>query len=585
VAKKPTKQTRKASKRPAARKSARKPASALDVPTPWLDHYPGDVSWQAQLDPISLPDMFDEAVRTHGDRPCTNFLGASMTYAEIGQWTNKLAAGLLARGIGRGHRVGLFLPNTPFYVAAYFAVLKTGAVVVNFNPLYTIEELEIQARDAGVVAMITLDLKLLFDKVDALLASGVVQKAVICPFPDILPPLKKVLFRLFKGKELADVSTQPEKGEILHWHDLIANDGSFTPAIIRPEEDAALLQYTGGTTGVPKGAMLTHANLTINVQQIIAWSPQLNLLHERIMGILPFFHVFAMTTVLNIAVRTGSEMILMPRFELDQAIKLLRKHKPTILPGVPTLYTALLNHKDIRKEDLSSLKLSISGGAPLPLEVRKRFEAFSGCRLVEGYGLSETSPVATTNPMSGLEKDNSIGQPIPGTWISIRSLDDPEKLMPLGESGEIYIRGPQVMQGYWNNDEATKAVMTGDYFRTGDVGYMDEFGFTYIIDRIKDMINCSGYKVYPRRIEDAIYEHDAVAEVTVIGIPDDYRGEAPKAFIKLKDGRKATADDIMEHLKPKLSKIEMPEEIEFRDELPKTMVGKLSKKELREHTH
>ncbi|MGI9464366.1 MAG: AMP-binding protein, partial [Aestuariivirgaceae bacterium] len=341
-------------------------------------------------------------------------------------------------------------------------------------------------------------------------------------------------------------------------------------------------QYTGGTTGIPKGAMLSHANLTINVQQIIAWSNILELQVERVMGILPFFHVFAMTTVLNFSIKTGSMMILMPKFELDQAIKLIRQHKPTILPGVPTLYTALLNHKAIKREHLASLKLCISGGAALPQEVRRRFEEFSGCKLVEGYGLSETSPVATVNPITGLEKAASIGQPVPRTYISIRSLEDPAKQMPKGESGEICIKGPQLMQGYWNNSSATKAVMQGGYFRTGDVGYTDEFGFTYIIDRIKDMINCSGYKVYPRRIEDAIYDHDAVAEVTVIGIPDDYRGEAPKAFIKLKEGCTATADEMLAHLKPKLSKIEMPEEIEFRDELPKTLVGKLSKKELRE---
>ncbi len=570
----------KTSKRAAKPATERKRKSA--AATPWLDHYPGQVNWHEDLKPQSLPDMFDEAVAEHAGKVCTNFLGAELTYGEIAQTTNRLAAGLQAKGLGRGHRVGLVLPNTPYYVAAYFAVLKIGAVVVNFNPLYSIEELEIQARDSGVIAMITLDLKLLFDKIAALLQSGVLQTAIVCRFADLLPPLKRVLFKLFKGSDIARFDVEPPHGEVLNWQALTSNDGSFTPAIIKPEEDTALLQYTGGTTGTPKGAMLSHAALTINVQQIIAWSPGLNLKDERVMGILPFFHVFAMTTVLNFGIKTGSTMILMPKFELDQAIKLIRQHKPTILPGVPTLYTALLNHASITREDLATLKLCISGGAPLPLEVRRRFEEFSGCKLVEGYGLSETSPVASVNPIDGLEKDNSIGQPVPQTYFSIRSLDDPKRAMPQGEPGEICIKGPQVMQGYWNNSRATKAVMVGDYFRTGDVGYMDEFGFTYIIDRIKDMIICSGYKVYPRRIEDAIYEHDAVAEVTVVGIADDYRGEAPKAFIKLKPGRTASGDDILAHLKPKLSKIEMPDAIEFRDELPKTMVGKLSKKELRE---
>ena len=563
-------------------KTTKAAANTKPSNTPWLDHYPENVDWNHAFEIESLPEMFDKAVQAYGSNVCTNFLGAELTYTEIGAMANRFAAGLLARGLGRGHRIGLFLPNTPYYVAAYYAVLKTGAVAVNFNPLYSVEELEIQARDAGVVTMITLDLNLLFDKVSALMDKGVLETAIVCPFPDILPGLKRTLFKLFKGKDLADISRARSSGEIIAWADITGNDGTFKPAIIKPVQDTALLQYTGGTTGIPKGAMLSHANLTINVQQILAWSPTLDLHAGRVMGILPFFHVFAMTTVLNFSIKTGSEMILMPKFELDQAIKLIRKNKPTILPGVPTLYTALLNHKDIKKQDLSSLLLCISGGAPLPLEVRRKFEAFSGCKLVEGYGLSETSPVATVNPIVGIEKDNSIGQPIPGTAISIRSLEDPKKEMPQGEPGEICISGPQVMQGYWNNEAATKEVMVGDFFRTGDVGYTDEFGFTYIIDRIKDMINCSGYKVYPRRIEDVIYEHDAVAEVTVIGIPDEYRGEAPKAFIKLKDGKSATTDEILQHLEPRLSKIEMPEEIEFRDELPKTMVGKLSKKELRE---
>ncbi|MDH3740343.1 MAG: long-chain fatty acid--CoA ligase [Hyphomicrobiales bacterium] len=570
----------KTTKTAAISTSAKGKADAM----PWLDHYPEQVIWNDKLDPQSLPDMFDEAVKAHGDRKCTNFLGAELTYREIAGQVDRLAAGLQARGLGRGHRIGLFLPNAPYYVVAYYAILKIGAVVVNFNPLYTIEELDIQARDAGVVAMITLDLKLLFDKIAALMDTGVLETAVVCPFTDILPPFTRVLFKLFKGKDIADTHAPRSHGEIIHWADITNNDGKYEPAIIKAAEDTALLQYTGGTTGIPKGAMLSHANLTINVQQIIAWSSSLGLARERVMGILPFFHVFAMTTVLNFGVKTGSTMILMPKFELDQAIKLIRKHKPTILPGVPTLYNALLNHQGIKQEDLSSLKLCISGGAPLPHEIRTRFEAFSGCKVVEGYGLSETSPVATVNPIVGLEKDSSIGQPVPQTHISIRSLEDPKKQMPQGETGEICIKGPQVMQGYWNNSDATDAVMIGEYFRTGDVGYMDEFGFTYIIDRIKDMINCSGYKVYPRRIEDAIYQLDAIEEVTVIGIPDEYRGEAPKAFIKLKQGRDATADEILTHLTSKISKIEMPEEIEFRDELPKTMVGKLSKKELRERT-
>jgi long-chain acyl-CoA synthetase len=551
-------------------------------PYPWLKNYPSGVRWDTEFPLRSLPEMFDEAVARHGERECTNFLGATLTYAEIGNVTNRLAAGLQARGIGRGHRVGLFLPNTPYYVAAYFAILKTGATVVNFNPLYSVEELVGQARDSSISAMVTLDLAVLFDKVAELAAEDLVETVVVCPFADLLPRFKGLLFRLFKRGDLARSSGSDIAGRCVTWDGLVDNDGQFEPAAIEPAEDIALLQYTGGTTGVPKGAMLTHANLTTNVEQMLSWNSDIREGEERIIGILPFFHVFAMTAVLNLGLRIGASLILMPRFEIGQAVALIRQHRPTIMPGVPTLFNALLNHSGISRDDLSSLRICISGGAALPHELRRRFEAFTGCRLVEGYGLSETSPVATCNPFGGLVKKNSIGQPLPATIISIRSLEDPAREMPQGERGEICIRGPQVMPGYWNRPEETAEVFVDGFFRTGDVGYIDEDGFVFIVDRIKDMINASGFKVYPRRIEEAILEHEAVAEVTVIGIADDYRGEAPKAFVKLKDGASLTAEDLLGYLDPHLSKIEMPAAIEFRDELPKTMIGKPSKKELRE---
>jgi long-chain acyl-CoA synthetase len=553
-------------------------------PYPWLRSYPSGIRWDTEFPVLSLPDMFDQAVAAHGDRELTNFLGATLTYAEIGDQTSRLAAGLKARGIGRGHRVGLFLPNTPYYIAAYFAVLKTGATVVNFNPLYSVDELVEQAQDSSISTMVTLDLAVLFDKVAELAERGLIETVVVCPFADLLPRFKGLLFRLFKRGDLAHAAGSAVAERCVAWNSLIDNDGRFEPADIKPAEDIALLQYTGGTTGTPKGAMLTHANLTTNVDQMLSWNSDIRIGQERIIGILPFFHVFAMTAVMNLGLRIGATLILMPRFEIGQAVALIRQHRPTILPGVPTLFGALINHSGIARGDLSSLRICISGGAALPHELRKNFEAFTGCSLVEGYGLSETSPVATCNPFGGIEKKNSIGQPLPATFISIRSLEDPAREMPQGEPGEICIKGPQVMPGYWNRPEETADAFVDGYFRSGDVGYMDEDGFTFIIDRIKDMINASGFKVYPRRIEEAILEHEAVAEVTVIGIPDDYRGEAPKAFVRLKPGSSLTADDLLAHLEPRLSKLEMPEAIEFRDELPKTMIGKPSKKELREES-
>jgi long-chain acyl-CoA synthetase len=327
--------------------------------------------------------------------------------------------------------------------------------------------------------------------------------------------------------------------------------------------------------------MLSHANVSVNVAQSAAWASDLGEGQERVLAVLPFFHVFAMTAVMNFGLRQGAEIIILPRFVLNDAMKRIDRTKPTVMPGVPTMFVAMLGHRKLASFDLSSLKYCVSGGAALPLEVKQRFEAITGCKVVEGYGLSEASPVVTCNPPEGPVKSGSIGQPLPGTIVSLRDLADPATEVPPGEKGEICVKGPQVMKGYWKRPAETASQFVGDFLRTGDVATMDEEGFIFIVDRIKDLIISSGYNVYPRRIEDALYEHPAVEEATVVGIKDDYRGEAPKAFIKLKSGTAVTADDIRKYLEGKLSKIEMPAEIEFRDSLPKTMIGKLSKKELR----
>jgi long-chain acyl-CoA synthetase len=548
----------------------------------WLGAYPPAVDWQQSFTAVPLHTLLEEALTKHGDRVCTHFLGKTTTFAEIGRQVRHAAAGLQKLGVGKGSKVGLFLPNSPTYIVWYYAILAAGGTVVNYNPLYTVEELTFQVKDSETEIMVTLDLAVLFGKVEALMRAGTLQRAVVASFPALLPAAKSLLFRLLRGKELSRWSASPVAGRILGEASLLANDGNFTRHPIDPHEDVAVIQYTGGTTGTPKGAMLTHANCSINTQQGAAWSKAtLEEGKERIMAILPFFHVFAMTAVMNNSIKHGSTLILMPRFVLDDALKLIHQTKPTVMPGVPTLFNAILNHPKLASFDLSSLKLCLSGGAPLPLEVKERFEALTGCRIVEGYGLSETSPSVTCTPLVGPGKPGSIGQPLPGTIVSLRDLADPGVEVPLGDKGEICIKGPQVMKGYWKRPKETAEQMTPDgYLRTGDVGVMDEEGFITIVDRIKDLILSSGYNVYPRRVEEAIYEHPAVEEVTVIGVPDAQRGEAPKAFVKLKAGTTATAEDIFRHLEPKISRIEMPAAIEFRDALPKTMVGKLSKKEL-----
>ena len=553
-------------------------------PHPWTQHYPAGLSWDKEYIPSSLPEMFDRAVQAHKQRTCSIFMGSRLSYGEIGWLVNRAARGLSDMGIGKGSKVGLLFPNSPTYIIFYYAILKTGACVVNFNPLYSVRELEYQVRDSQTELMITFDLGLMFDKVETLIEEGVLPKAVIASFAAILPGVKSVLFRLFKRRDIARPDFSKHGDRLVRADDLMNNGGEPLDTIIDPWKDLAVLQYTGGTTGVPKGAMLSHANLTINVQQIIDWVPSLEPGKERIIGILPFFHVFAMTTILNFGVAHGAELLLVPKFEIDETLKLISKERPTVMPGVPTLYTAMINHPKIRQFDLSSLKFCISGGAGLPVEVRQRFQDIAGCALIEGYGLSETSPMVTANPVEGSVRDGSIGVPVAATEISIRSIDDPHVEMPLAQSGEICVRGPQVMSGYWKRPEETAEVFVDGFFRTGDAGYMASDGFIYIVDRLKDMIIASGFKIYPRQVEEAIYRFPAVEEVTVIGIPDEYRGEAPKAFIKLRQGESASAEEIIDFLKGEISKLEMPAEIEFRDELPKTMIGKLSRKELREET-
>lgn len=549
-------------------------------PYPWIANYPSAVAWDMPIIPSPLPVVLERAAAAFANNHAIGFMGKATTYAELTAKVDRVAAGLQQIGVSRGTKVGLFLPNTPTFIVYYYAILKAGGTVVNFNPLYTLEELTFQVRDSETEIMITHDLQALFPKLETLASRGVLGRIVVVPFADELPSPKKQLFKLFKKKDRANIAGSTVKDRVIDGAALERTSATLKPVAIDPLEDVAVLQYTGGTTGTPKGAMLTHANLYANTVQIEAWASDLIAGKERVLGALPLFHVFAMTGVMNLGIAKGAKIILMPRFVLQDALHLIDKEKPTMMPAVPTIFTAMLNAPNIKKFDLSSLRFCISGGAPLPMEIKQKFEAASGCKVVEGYGLSEASPVVTCNPIEGRVIAGSIGPPVPQTIVSLRDLDDPSREVAWGERGELCAKGPQVMKGYWKKPNETANQFIGDFLRTGDVAIMDEFGFFQIVDRIKDLIICSGYNVYPRRIEEAIYEHPAVEEVTVIGIKDNYRGEAPKAFIKLKDGMSATAQDIMAHLEAKISKIELPAQIEFRDSLPKTMIGKLSKKEL-----
>jgi len=543
---------------------------------PWLAHYPPQVRWDAPIVPAPLGEMLERTVAAWGARPAWWFLGRRSSWAQVGRAVARLTAGLQQAGLAKGDRIGLLLPNCPAYPIAFFAAMRAGLIAVNFNPLYTEVELRRQADDAGIRLMVTLDLAALYPKARDLLDSGLIERILVCPFAQMLPTHTGLLFRLFRQRERAVV---PRDTKHLWLGDLLRTQAAPAPVTIDPQRDVALLQYTGGTTGTPKGAMLSHANLHANAVQAGLWFHQMRPGEERVMAALPLFHIFALTTVMMFSVTFGAEMIMLPRFVLKDAIRTIARRRPTYLPGVPTMFNAIAAAPDM--SDLSSIRYCISGGAPLPAEVKRRFEARTGCNVVEGYGLTETSPCVCCNPPGGLSKVGSIGLPMTATVVELRDPEAPERRVPAGQRGEICVRGPQVMLGYWNRPEETASMFTPDGFlRTADIGTMDDQGYFTVVDRIKDLILCGGYNVYPRMVEEAIYRHPAVSACTVIGIPDDYRGETVKAFVMRKPGETLDAETLTRFLRDYLSAIEMPKQIEFRDSLPMTLVGKLSKKEL-----
>jgi len=546
----------------------------------WLASYPADVDWNATIEPQPVFALLDHAVATWPERVALDFMGRRTSYAELGRLVDRAAKGLAALGVGPGIKLGLFLPNCTYFVVLYYAALKAGATVVNFNPLYTSTEVARQLEDSETEVMATLDLVQLYRKLDPLLRSTRLKRLIVCPMAEILPAPKRWFYQIAMRRALVDA---PRNDEHIAFAELIANEGGFVPPAIDPTRALALLQYTGGTTGIPKGAMLTHANVYINARQCRLWFPVGNgdgAEPESMLGVLPLFHVFAMTVVMNWSIQVGAEIILLPRFELKGLLKTLTKRKPTVFAGVPTLFNAIINHPKIANYRLDSLRFCISGGAPLPDEIRSRFETMTNAKLVEGYGLSETSPVVCCNPPLAGGRAGSVGLPYPNTIIEIRDAEAPHRLLPQGERGEICVRGPQVMAGYWKRPDETAASFTDGAFRTGDVGYIDPDGYIFITDRLKDMINAGGYKVYPRLIEEAIYRHPDVADCAVIGVPDPYRGQTVKAVVVAKPGKLLTDQLLTQFLADKLSPIEMPKIFEFRDALPKTAVGKIDKKVL-----
>jgi len=559
---------------------------------PWVRSYPETLRWDSEVPAHPVAELLERTVQDKGEGSAFDFLGKRYNWRELGEQVDHFAAALQKElGVGKGDKVGLFLPNTPYYLIAYYAALKIGAVVVNFNPLYAEDELAYQIEDSETDLMVTCDLRMLTDKTDQMLHGTRLKRVVLCSFTQALPFPKSWLFRIVKWRE---VSRSAKKGGYESFAELlekVRQDQLCCDKVkIDPVADLAVLQYTGGTTGTPKGAMLTHQNVVANAYQAAQWLASGDsggvAGSERMLGILPFFHVFAMTAVMNLSVVKGMEIVALPRFDLNQTLELIHKKKPHLMAAVPAIFNAINHHKNLDKYDLSSLTKCISGGAPLPVEMKKGFEEKTGAIVVEGYGLTESSPVLCCNPVQGENKAGSIGLPFPQTEIEIVDAEDKVTVVKPGERGELCAYGPQVMKGYWKNEEETASVLRpGSKGRmrlhTGDIAVMDGDGYFFIVDRLKDMIITNGYNVYPRNIEEGIYKHPAVEECVVAGIPDAQRGEIVKAWIKLKDGRSLTQEDLRKFLKDKLSRMEMPKRIEFRDEpLPKTMIGKLSRKDL-----
>lgn len=553
-------------------------SGAASQPYPWEVSYPPGVDWAAHIEPMPLTTLLDNAVASHGREIGIRFRGRSFRYASIGDLVERAARGFRALGVDRGIKVALMLPNCPYAVICFYAVLKAGGTVVNVNPLYARREIARLIDDAGACILVTLDIGTLYGKVEPLLAEGnCLEKIVVCSMSGVLSFREKALFSLLKRREIAVVR---KDDDIVSFDRLVETGKPFDPVEIDPTNDVAVYQYTGGTTGFPKAAQLTHANLYANALQLAMWRPAGRKKQEIILGVLPLFHAFGMTAVMNLTLAIGGRMVLLPHFKVPEVLWTIDREAPSFFVGVPTMFSAINEARNLAKYDLSSLEYCVSGGAPLPPAIQRRFEELSGCTVAEGYGLSEAGPVCTVNPLTGRNKPGSVGLPLPGSVIEIADLDKPERILSIGERGEICVSGPQVMLGYANRARENLDAFRGGRLHTGDVGYIDADGYVHIVDRIKELILTGGFNVYPRIVEEAICLHPAVDEAAVGGVANDHRGEKVVAFVKLKAGQSVGTLELRTFLQDHLASFEIPRKIEFRDDLPKTFIGKVDKKVL-----
>ena len=567
-------------------------AATQDSPAghPWLAHYAPSVPHTIEIPGAPLTWLLDEASRRFGANVAVEYYGTKLTYVQLEALANRFARALARLGVERGDRVSICLPNVPQFPIAFYGVLKAGAIAVPTNPLYTERELQHQLSDAGVKVAITLEQ--LYPTLAAVRQNTPVEHVILTSPADYLPPALGALFRLQQSVEArrkGHSHVKPPRGTagfhdfktlIGPAHDRRGYEVFELPAPAAPD-DVAVLQYTGGTTGVAKGAMLTHRNLLANAMQTWAWSEQTTAEPHISLCVAPFFHVYGLTVGMNMSIVAGARMVLLPRFTVKDTLKAIARYKPDLFPGVPTMYLALAREAEKHKTDMRSVRVCISGSAPLPLEVQRRFEAVSPARVVEGYGLTEASPVTHCNPVFGDRRIGTIGLPLPSTDSAII---EPESwaFLPPGGHGEIVVRGPQVMAGYWNRPDETARVLRNGWLRTGDLGYMSDDGYFTIEDRAKDIIIAGGLKVFPREVDEVLYAHPKVLEAAAVGVPDEYRGETVRAYVVAKPGEHLTAQELDAYAKEHLAPYKVPKQYEFRDALPKTLVGKVLRRTLRE---
>lgn len=545
----------------------------------WLPNYESGVPEHIDYEEVCLPEYLSRTVEKFPNRAALIFQGYKITFSELNTMVNQMAGVLTDFGVKKEDRVAILLPNLIPAVVSYYAIMKIGAITVMNNPLYSDRELEHQFNDSGSTILITLDL--LGNRMIDLREKTSIKQIIYTSIGDYLPFPKNILFPLVAKKKKLAADVKPADN-VFKWKEVLESATPRTEGAELSIDDPANYQYTGGTTGVSKGVILTHKNMSVQVQQISSWFPQFNPGEEIMLGALPFFHVFGLTCVMNFSIYYGWTNILVPKPQPDQLLEAITKFKPTFAPLVPTMFIGIINHPNIQKVDMTSIKGCFSGSAPLPLEVLQEFEKITGSVIVEGFGLTESSPVTHINPFAGGErKAGSVGIPVSDTECKIVDLENPDIEIPVGEPGELLMKGPQIMKGYYNRPDATAETVQDGWLFTGDIATMDEDGYFYIVDRKKDMIISGGLNVYPREIDEVYYENPKVQEACCIGIPHEKRGEAGKVFIILKKGETATEEEMLEFCQDRLAKFKWPTEVEFRDELPKSTVGKILRKELR----